>query len=70
MYGLRTLLLKNGEVVFVKNKVFNIEGKEELTKIASDIWLDIAWDGIAKEGGVKLKNSKKPERAKIKKIFF
>jgi len=60
--GKRTLLLKNGEVVFVKNKVFNIEGKEELTKIASDIWLDIAWDGIAKEGGVKLKNSKKPEK--------
>ena len=60
--GKITLLLKNGEVVFVKNKVFNIEGKEELTKIASDIWLDIAWDGIAKEGGVKLKNSKKPEK--------
>lgn len=60
--GKKTLLLKNGEVVFVKNKVFNIDGKEELTKIASDIWMDIAWDGIANEGGVKLKNSKKPER--------
>ena len=60
--GKRTLLYKNGEIVFVRNKVFVIEGKEELTKIASDIWLDIAWDGIAKEGGVKLKNSKKPER--------
>lgn len=60
--GKRTLLYKNGEIVFVKNKVFYIDGKEELTKIASDIWLDIPWDGIAKEGGVKLKNSKKPER--------
>lgn len=66
--GKKTLLLKNGEVVFVKNKVFNIEGKEELTKIASDIWIDISWDGIANEGGVKLKNSKKPERL-IQRIF-
>lgn len=66
--GKNTLLLKNGEIVFVKNKVFKIEGKEELTKIASDIWLDIAWDGIAKEGGVALKNSKKPERL-IQRIF-
>ena len=66
--GKKTLLLKNGEVVFVKNKVYDIDGKEELTKIASDIWMDIAWDGIANEGGVKLKNSKKPERL-IKRIL-
>lgn len=60
--GKKTLLYKNGEIVFVKNKVFIINGKEELTKIASDMWLDISWDGIAMEGGVKLKNSKKPEK--------
>ncbi len=66
--GKITLLLKNGEVVFVKNKVFNIDGKEELTKIASDIWVDISWDGIANEGGVVLKNSKKPEKL-IKRIL-
>ena len=66
--GKKTLLYKNGEVVFVRNKVAIIEGKEELTKIASDIWLDIAWDGIAKEGGVKFKNSKKPEKL-IKRIL-
>lgn len=66
--GKKNLLLKNGEIVFIKNKVFNIEGKDELTKIASDIWLDIAWDGIANEGGVSLKNSKKPEKL-IKRIF-
>lgn len=66
--GKKTLLLKNGEVVFVKNKVYEIDGKMELTKIASDIWLDIAWDGIAKEGNVKLKNSKKPEKL-LKRIL-
>lgn len=66
--GKKTLLLKNGEVVFVKNKVAIIDGKEELTKIASDIWTDISWDGIANEGNVVLKNSKKPERL-IKRIL-
>ena len=30
--------------------------------MASDIWTDIAWDGIAGEGNVVLKNGKKPER--------
>lgn len=60
--GKRTLLYKNGEIVFVKNKVAVINGKEELTKIASDIWIDIAWDGIANEGNVVLKNGKKPEK--------
>ncbi len=29
---------------------------------ATNIWTDIAWEGIAKEGGVKLKKGKKPER--------
>lgn len=60
--GKKTLLYKNGEIIFVKNKVCKIDGKDELTKIASDIWLDISWDGIANEGGVALKNSKKPEK--------
>lgn len=60
--GKKTLLYKNGEVVFVKNKVFEIDGKPELTKIASDIWTDIAWDGIANEGEISLKNGKKPEK--------
>ena len=66
--GKKTLLYKNGEIVFVKNKVYEIDGKLELTKIASDIWLDIPWDGIANEGGVTLKNSKKPEKL-IQRIF-
>ena len=60
--GKETLLYKNGEIVFVKNKIAEINGEKCLTKMASDIWTDIAWDGIAGEGNVVLKNGKKPER--------
>ena len=60
--GKETLLYKNGEIVFINKKISLIDGKEEITKIASDIWIDVSWDGIANEGGIKLKNGKKPER--------
>lgn len=59
--GKKTLLYKNGEIVFVTNKVFMIQGEESLTKIGSDQWTDISWAGIAREGNVKMKNGKKPE---------
>ena len=36
--------------------------------LLTDFWNDLSWDGIAKEGGVKLKNGKKPERL-IKRII-
>jgi adenine-specific DNA-methyltransferase len=60
--GKKTLLYKNGEIVFIEKKVIDINGVKFLTKLASDIWTDISWDGIANEGGIKLKNGKKPER--------
>ena len=60
--GKTTLLYKNGEIVFINKKVFLIDGIEKITKIASDQWIDIEWSGIAKEGNVKLKNGKKPEK--------
>ncbi len=36
--------------------------------LLTDFWNDLSWDGIAKEGGVKLKNGKKPEKL-IKRII-
>jgi len=57
-----TILWNNGEVVFFANKVKIINGREVAVKYLSDIWTDISWDGIAKEGGVTLKKGKKPER--------
>ena len=32
------------------------------TTLLTNIWTDISWEGIAKEGGVKLKQGKKPEK--------
>ena len=60
--GKTTLLYKNGEIVFINKKGCLIDGIEKITKIASDQWIDIEWSGIAKEGNVKLKNGKKPEK--------
>jgi len=39
-----------------------IKCKMTPSEILSDIWTDIKWDGIAKEGNVELKNAKKPEK--------
>jgi adenine-specific DNA-methyltransferase len=57
-----TILWKGGEVVFFSNKVKKVNGQDVSIKYLSDIWTDISWDGIANEGGVKLKKGKKPER--------
>jgi adenine-specific DNA-methyltransferase len=42
--------------------------KKEVTELLTDFWNHISWAGIANEGGVKLKNGKKPEKL-IKQII-
>jgi len=49
-------------VAFYNEKIKKIDGKIVPTQRLTDFWLDISWDGIAKEGNVKLKNGKKPEK--------
>lgn len=39
-----------------------IDGERCVTELLTDFWNHISWAGIAKEGGVKLKNGKKPEK--------
>ena len=39
-----------------------IGGRRTPGKILTDVWTDISWAGIAREGGVILKSGKKPER--------
>ena len=34
----------------------------QVTELLTNFWNHISWAGIAKEGGVKLKNGKKPEK--------
>lgn len=39
-----------------------IDGQLQASKLLTDIWTDIAWEGIAKEGNVTFKKGKKPEK--------
>lgn len=53
---------KNEMVNFLSN-VAHIENEEIIkSTILGNLWDDIGWDGIANEGGIKLKSGKKPER--------
>ncbi|MDD2474595.1 MAG: site-specific DNA-methyltransferase [Dysgonamonadaceae bacterium] len=61
--GLDTIYIRNGKQISFYNKnVGEIEGRLSATKLLTNIWTDISWEGIANEGGVKFKKGKKPER--------
>ena len=52
----------NGEqILFYKDRFKLIDGKSRPSQSLTDVWTDISWAGIAKEGNVIFKNSKKPE---------
>lgn len=58
-----TVYVVNGqEIAFYNKKVRNIDGKEVPTMQLTNIWNDISYEGIAKEGNATLKGGKKPER--------
>lgn len=61
-------LYKGGSLAFYSKKMKKIDGKNQITELLTDFWDHISWAGIAKEGGVKLKNGKKPEKL-IKQII-
>ncbi len=61
-------LYNGGALSFYSNKVIMLDGEKTPTMLLTDFWNDLSWDGIAKEGGVKLKNGKKPEKL-IKRII-
>jgi adenine-specific DNA-methyltransferase len=61
-------LYNGGALSFYSNKIVEIDGSKRPSVLLSDFWSDISWDGIAKEGGVKLKNGKKPEKL-LKRII-
>lgn len=61
-------LYNGGALSFYSNKVTTLDGEKTPTMLLTDFWNDLSWDGIAKEGGVKLKNGKKPEKL-IKRII-
>lgn len=52
----------NGEmIIFWGNTFKEIDGKNIPGEALTDVWTDIGFTGIASEGGVTLKNGKKPE---------
>lgn len=50
------------QIYFYSSKVKTIDGEITPAKPLTNIWTDIAYNGIANEGGVSLKNGKKPEK--------
>lgn len=61
-------LLKGQRILFYKNKIKEIDGKLVTAEPLTNMWTDIPFQGIAKEGGVVLLKGKKPEKL-IKRIF-
>lgn len=55
-------VLNGREIAFYSKKVQEIDGVKTPVIQLSNIWADIAYEGIAKEGNVKLKGGKKPEK--------
>ena len=55
-------ILNGQQLSFYSKNIAEIDGKKCASKILTDIWSDIAWEGIAGEGGVRFKKGKKPER--------
>lgn len=63
----RYYILDRSTILWAKN-LFNKADELERNVILTNLWEDISWLGIAHEGGVKLKNGKKPE-ALLKRIL-
>lgn len=60
--GTKSYFYHGGALAFYSNKMQVIDGQKCITELLTDFWNHISWAGIANEGGVKLKNGKKPEK--------
>ncbi len=60
--GGKHYLLNGRLIAFYSSKLKMIDGELCPTQRLTDFWSDLSWDSIANEGGVTLKNGKKPER--------
>lgn len=67
--GFHDIYLKNGErILFYKDKLKMIDGKLVTAELVTNLWIDMNYQGIAKEGGVKFPKNKKPE-AQIARVL-
>jgi adenine-specific DNA-methyltransferase len=55
-------VLDGQQLIFYKKNVALIDGTLTASTILTNIWKDIAWEGIANEGGVTFRKGKKPEK--------
>jgi len=55
-------VLDGQQLIFYSKNVSKMDGELSATRLLTNIWTDIAWEGIANEGGVQFKKGKKPER--------
>ncbi len=55
-------LLRGQQMAFYEKNVVVIDGARAASRLLTNVWTDIAWEGIAAEGGVRFKKGKKPEK--------
>lgn len=55
-------VLDGQQLIFYKKNVAVIDGRKTASALLTNVWKDIAWEGIANEGGVTFRKGKKPER--------
>jgi adenine-specific DNA-methyltransferase len=61
--GLPDLVLRGGNrVLFLGRKVARVDGASRIVEPLTNVWDDLGFQGIAKEGGVVFSRNKKPER--------
>jgi adenine-specific DNA-methyltransferase len=61
--GYEDVYVLNGrQIYFYSSKVRVIDGELVPAKPLTNLWADIPYNGIAREGGVEFKNGKKPEK--------
>jgi len=60
--GGEVYVLNGRQIYLYANKIKEVDGQLTPAKPLTNLWSDIAYNGIAKEGGVTLKNGKKPEK--------
>lgn len=61
--GYPPVLLLNGQQILTYDRnVTELDGQVTASVPLTNIWTDIAWEGIAREGGVRFKQGKKPEK--------
>jgi adenine-specific DNA-methyltransferase len=62
-------LWRGDRILFYKDKMKEVDGKLVTTELVTNIWLDMNYQGTAREGSVVFPKGKKPE-SQIRRIFL